>query len=392
MTAGASRSSFPGFLGAWLALVAGIVAAIALTHRLHGLLRLLAAGVAVIALTTIPASFLGLASDVVELRLLRAPLGTFVIAATSIAAIAFAIRRGWRPRRGVPLGRLRIHPVAAVLGVIAVFALVLSAAVGMSRPPNSYDALAYHAPLSLMIWNEGALGAVTASMPGNWSLAHPGTAEIWFGLLRLAGGEMLANLAQLAFHVIGFAAVTLFARRLGADASSSYLAGVAFLLVPMVLVQAGRQLNDVAGAALVVAAAAVAWLPAFGRARARLAFGGLCLGLAVATKLAVLPAVLAVGLVMVLYSLPTGAVAGVALADRLKRQLAARLQLAWAAAAFLLPTAPWWLRNMAQFGNPVYPASVPGLPGVSQQSLGMRPRVRAARRAVAAISAPRAPQ
>ncbi|HUF34959.1 MAG TPA: hypothetical protein VMN37_03365, partial [Gemmatimonadales bacterium] len=201
----------------------------------------------------------------------------------------------------------------------------------------------YHAPLAVYFWRDGNLGALLDRQPWAWALAHPGTSELWFGALLVAAGERVASLGQLPFAVFGALAAYCVGRRTGLGAGAAALGGAGFLLAPMVAIQSGMQLNDVAAGALVTAAAALALGRPGDWTTARSALVGLALGLAATTKLAALPAVAAVGL----FALTGGVRAG-----------GWRLALP-AMAAFALLVAPWWARNLVLFDNPIFPAALP---------------------------------
>jgi hypothetical protein len=219
-----------------------------------------------------------------------------------------------------------------------------SAVISLAHPPNGYDALSYHGPISVYFWRDGDLAGFLVRQPWAWALAHPGTAELWFGLLRLAGGEGAANLGQLPLALLGAGAVYTFARQMNIDNAHASLGALGFLLAPMVVVQSGMELNDVAAAALFMAAMALAAAPTADWNAGRLAAIGLALGLATTTKLATLPGVLAVWLYL--------------LASCVRARKPVR-SLAIAAATFAIVVSPWWVRNIALFGNPIYPSALP---------------------------------
>src|SRR5204863_298437 len=83
-------------------------------------------------------------------------------------------------------------PLAMVMSGLAATLLVISAAIAIHHPPTGYDELGYHAPLAVFFWSDGSLSQFLARFPGTWALAQPGSAELWFGLLRIIGGEPLA--------------------------------------------------------------------------------------------------------------------------------------------------------------------------------------------------------
>jgi hypothetical protein len=302
-------------------------------------------GLATLALATVPAAFLGTAGWAVGWTPLRPPLGPLLTALPSAALLGWSLLTGWRPE--LPKGgwATSLPRLTWTLLVVALGLLSASALASVSHPPTSYDVLAYHAPLAVYFWRDGNLGAVLERQPWAWALAHPGTAELWFGLLRLAGGERVANLGQLPFALLGAVAVYAFARRLGAGRAGSSLGAAAFLLAPVVVLQAGVQLNDLMAGVLLMAGVALAAAPRVEWDVPRLWLVGLALGLAVTTKLGVLPAVVAVGLACLVGAL-----------GRARRRTFLAL-----CCGFLPVVAPWWMRNLALFGNPIFPADIPFL-------------------------------
>jgi hypothetical protein len=179
-------------------------------------------------------------------------------------------------------------------------------------------------------------------------MALPGAAELWFGLLLIAGGEPLANIGQMPFVFMGGLAVYGVARRSRVPPRAAAMSALSFLLVPMVAVQAGMQLNDVIATALLATAAVLVCSHPGNWTASRLGAAGLALGLATTTKLSVLPALAAVALF-------TGAAV---LADRTARPRTLRLSVAMAL-GFTLAVAPWWIRNATIYGNPTYPVALP---------------------------------
>ena len=222
----------------------------------------------------------------------------------------------------------------------------MSALLSISHPPTGYDALGYHAPLAVYLWRDGNLGAFLDRQPGEWPLAHPGTAEIWFGLLRLAGGEAAANLGQLPLALLAACGLYAFTLRAELGRTAARLAAPAFLIAPMVVLQSGAQLNDVTAAAMIMAAVGLAASPPERWDSSRLLLVGLALGLAVATKLTAAPPVAGIGVAILAAAGPKRRAAVIALG-----------------AGFLTAAAPWWARNLALFGNPIYPASIPFIGG-----------------------------
>jgi hypothetical protein len=337
-----ARGDIASMAAAWLLLLAAAGAAwLQAAHPwASSFERQLGFGLAWLAFIAVPSAALGAIGWALGLPLLRPPLGPLLAALPALLALG-AGRSRWRE---VP--RPRIRPPRGLAGLLASVAgvlLVTTVAITLNHPPTGYDALSYHAPLAVYFWRDGDLGALLERTPWAWALAHPGTAELWFGLLRLAAGERVASLGQLPFALLGCAAVYAFALRLGIGRAGAGLGAAAFLLAPIVVLQSGSQVNDLAAGALLMTAVALAAAPVDAWSGPRLAAVGLALGLAVTTKLAALPAVVAVAGYVTVACWRAG---------RWRR-------LAPGVVAGLVVVAPWWARNLALYGNPIFPAALP---------------------------------
>jgi hypothetical protein len=309
----------------------------------------LAFGLLALAFVAVPAAIIGVFGDRLRLGLLLPPAGPLVCTVPSILTVVICLRGDWRLRFGIRLAQTtNLVSLFWGLGLFLCLAIVIAS---LTHPPTGGDALSYHAPLAVFLWQDGNLGAFLDRAPGIWALAHPGTAELWFGLLRLLGGEALADLGQLPFAFLGSAAVAAFARRLGLRRGAALLAAGSYLLVPMLVLQSGTQANDVVGAGLLMATMALASAPLREWGYKRLALIGLGLGLVATTKLALLPGVAAVGLF----------ISGVLLWEAKRRgnllHLAAKLALVGMIG--LVVVSPWWMRNVVRYGNPLYPSALP---------------------------------
>jgi len=327
-------------IAAWLLLAAAGAAAwwLAGCRELDSSERPLAFGVAWLGLIAVPAAMVGAIGWMVGAPLLRPPVGPLLASVPAVVCLAL-LRRRWQPPARLPVPPLA--GLAAVLAGVASLLLATMVAITLGHPPTGYDALSYHAPLAVYFWRDGDLAAVLLRTPWAWALAHPGATELWFGLLRLAAGERVASLGQLPFALLGSAAVYAFALRVGGGRGGARLGAAAFLLAPIVVLQTGTQVNDLAAGALLMSAVALAAAPVTAWSSYRLAAVGLALGLAVTTKLAALPAVVAVAGYVI--------VAG-------RRQ---PRTLVPAVLAGLIAVAPWWIRNLVLFGNPIFPAALP---------------------------------
>ena len=312
--------------------------------------RPLVFGLSGLAFIVVPAAVIGGIATWSGMALLRPPLGPLLSLSPAAVMVAAALAWGWRP--GQP-HCIAWQPSGLVLliGTLAAGLLLTSTALSLMHPPNGGDALSYHAPLAVFLWRDGNLSAFLDRAPIAWALTNPGTAELWYGLLLIAGGERLADLGQVPFALLGSLAIAAFTRRLGLGRGAARLASGAFLLMPMVVMQSTTQANDIAGSGLLMATMALACTPPATWTVSRLALLGLGVGLVATTKLALLPYVAGMMLFIV------GAMLWHAGQHRSLRFVA--VQLALVALLFFTVAAPWWIRNVARYGNPVYPAGVP---------------------------------
>jgi hypothetical protein len=335
----------------WVLILAALAAAWPITDWFMGesYERIVIYGLSALACVVVPAAALGGLGAWAHAALLRPPAGPLLVAIPSIVILVIAIGQGWRPAR-LRLAAGPLSPLILLMGGLALVLMTGSIVLSLAHPPGGGDALSYHAPLAVFLWRDGNLAAFLDRAPIIWALAHPGTAELWFGLLLVAGGEQLAKFGQLPFALLGAAVVAAFARRLRLGPGSARLAGLAFLLVPQVVMQIGIQQNDVAAAVLLAATVVLASAPLRTWGYRRLILVGLGLGLSVTTKLVLLPCVAGLGIFVVAAIVRQWG-------WRNLRRVAGALGVV--AAAFFLVAAPWWIRNIARYGNPVFPAGIP---------------------------------
>jgi hypothetical protein len=337
---------------AWLLIAMAAAAAWVVTDRcdVAPYERPLVFGMAALAFIAGPAAAIGGIASWTGTRLLHPPLGPLAAAMPAALVVAMGVRLGWRPHRP---RRITTRPAGLVwlVGGLAAGLVLASTVVSLTYPPTGYDALGYHAPLAVFLWHDGNLSSFLDRAPIVYTLAMPGTVQLWYGSLLMAGGERLADLGQLPFAIAGSLAINAFTRRLGLGGGAALLAAAAFLLAPTVVLMCGIQVADLAGAGLLMTVIALASAPAATWTAARFALVGLGLGLAATTKLALLPCVAAVMLFA----------AGVALWQgwRLQRVRRAAVPLLLTGLLFSAMVAPWWLRNAARYANPVYPAGIP---------------------------------
>ncbi|MBD0290227.1 MAG: hypothetical protein ICV74_03135 [Thermoleophilia bacterium] len=356
LDAGAGDPYFAGYsirgvasaLAALALLLAALLAALVVAEAFGGrpYERPLVVGLCGLGFVVVPGAALGGLASAAGSPLLRPPLGPLLVALPAAVVLVASLRRGVRPRVGLP--RPPLTALSLTIGSLGLALLAAAVALGLAHPPTQGDALSYHIPLAVFLWEDGNLTSFLSRGQDVWALANPGSAELFYGLLRVAGGERAATLGQLPFALLAAAATGAFARRLGLRSGAALLAGSSVLLVPQVVMQAGMQANDVLAAALLMATIALAAAPLAEWTPARLALLGLGLGLTATTKLVLLPSVAGV-LLFVLVAL--------ALRERSWRPTAKHVAIL--ALALVAVTAPWWLRNLDRFGNPVYPARLP---------------------------------
>jgi hypothetical protein len=212
-------------------------------------------------------------------------------------------------------------------------------------PPTDWDGLFYHLTLPRLYIQAGRIGPVT-DMPHQY---FPGLMEMLYLAAMLLRGEVAAKLLHYCFMLLLAGMVYLLARRTigsGPDdpQSTRWPAVAVYAAIPMVPVLGGWAYNDLALAFYQMAAlyALANW---FREDRLGwVALSAVCCGLALGCKYT--------GLVCPLVSL-------LVMMWRLSR--VSRSWQVWArtlglfAGTTALVAAPWYLRNWAWTGNPVYP-------------------------------------
>jgi hypothetical protein len=339
-------------IAAWVLIAAAALAAWILSDWFDGrpYERPLVFGLGALAFIAVPAAAIGGIGTWTGTALLHPPAGPLLSAIPAAFMVGVCLQRGWRPY----LPRLvfeRPQGLVLLVGGLATSLLLASTALSLMYPPTGYDALSYHGPLAVFLWRDGNLSAFLDRAPVVNTLANPGTIQLWYGLLQIAGAERLADLGQLPFAILGSVAVYAFTRRLGLGRGAAQLAAGAYLLAPLVVMQGGVQVADVAGAGLLMATITLASAPTATWTCRRLSMIGLGLGLVATTKLALLPCV--VGVMLFVFG------ATLWHTRQPQRTRVAIVRLVLVGLIFFGVATPWWLRNVARYGNPVYPAGIP---------------------------------
>jgi len=250
-------------------------------------------------------------------------------------------------RDGLALGRqlLSWRPVLAVRRWgrrYLVLTLALTVLLALA-PPTSWDGLFYHLTGPALYIAQGRITLLDVNIP---HLVFPSLMEMLFGLAMLLRGDGAAKLLHLAYSLLLAALVYRLSQRWqGKEASGWSLLLLAAM--PMVAVLAAWAYNDLALAFYQLAAlyALLAWRET-GR-RGWLMAGGVLSGLALGLKYTAFPLPL-VGMAYLFWLSHTEGT-GETREGRLPKNL-----VSYAALTGLVAI-PWYLRNWAFTGNPIYP-------------------------------------
>ncbi len=209
-----------------------------------------------------------------------------LIASAVVLVVAIAV--WWRTGRpGLPFARqarsawiaLRDPPVCLLaLGVAA--ALVYSAVLSIATAPNDYDSLWYHLARPAF-WAQGhAVGYVANANDQRLDIFPPGAEITAAWPMVLEGSERFASLFQLVGLAATLVALAGIGRRLGLTARAALFGALVFASLPVVALQAGTALNDIAVTSFLVVSVWFLLSPA----RPWPLLGALALALAVTTK------------------------------------------------------------------------------------------------------------
>jgi 4-amino-4-deoxy-L-arabinose transferase-like glycosyltransferase len=228
-----------------------------------------------------------------------------------------------------PPGWLKLY-----LGGMFLLALLVALA-----PPIDWDGLFYHLILPRLYIEQGRITPVT-DMPHQY---FPGLVEMLYLAAMLLRGDVAAKLVHFGFMLLLAALVYVLARR-HAGVEHGWPAVAVYAAIPMVPVLGGWAYNDLA-LAFYQAAALYALSNWFHEDRLQwVLLSAACCGLAMGVKY-------------------TGFVCPLAIVTLMAWRMA-RGRSSWRAGiralglfcgVTLLAAAPWYVRNLASTGNPVYP-------------------------------------
>ena len=276
----------------------------------------------------------------------------------ALAAVALALAIGTRglAARNVEVGPER-EPFTT-LDVACAFALtaviLLRAWTGFGKTTFLYDTLSYHLHVPASWIADRRLEIVPAVFGDPSSAYAPSNLELWFAFLMAPlHSDCFAGTGQVAFAALAALAIVAAVREGGGRRTAALAAALAFLLVPEIWQQARTAMTDLGLSALLLASMPFSFRAARRASAGDLTTAAAALGLAVGTKYVGLP-----------FALPFAFAAAFSSKSRRPRprDLAAAAVVVFATGGF------WYLRNALVTGNPFYPLSTLGLPGLTDRA------------------------
>jgi 4-amino-4-deoxy-L-arabinose transferase-like glycosyltransferase len=286
-----------------------------------------------------------------------------VLVALSVGWLAVAIALGWRA--GMSLGSVgtRVRgalattvdamrePAVAISGMLIGATLVWRFLLAARLPIVDYDGWSYHL-VFVDVWLQH--NALTLVPQRPWTAGYPADSELiatWFAAFTRT--DALTGYSSLAPIPLAMAATAGLARSFGTGRRFALLAGFLFGMTPAVIALAGTTYVD----NLSVAAVAAAWWLGLRIVRGERAWStalllGIAAGLAIGTKgtNVVLAGPATVAAIGVLVLSPPGA--------RAASFRRAGVYLLAVGVPVVALGAVWYLKNLAVYGNPLYPFAV----------------------------------
>jgi len=301
------------------------------------------------------------------LRTLRPEVLTLIALAWLVVAAALAWRRGptrvaLRARAATAIARAREvvrEPAVALATLLMAGTLIWRAFLALRLPMVDYDGWSYHLVFGDVWIQQQALTLVPQRI---WTAGFPGNSEVlsaW--LMAFAHSDAFAGFGSIIPIPLGMVAVAGLARSIGAAARPAALAGLLFGMTPALIALAGTSYVDASS----VAFAVTTWWLGVRVLRGRepwstVALLGLAGGLAIGTKGTnaplTAPILIAVGVVLLVRLVRSGARPGRSDSESGRRDTILRL------AALTLPVllygGIWYAKNALAWGNPMYPFAI----------------------------------
>jgi len=231
----------------------------------------------------------------------------------------------------------RVANAAALLAVVAVSASWVERVVAVyRRGMTDGDSLMYHLPFAARFVQTGWTTGTDAIGPDAWVAFYPANVELIEASLILPfGSDVLVPLMNLGWLALALAAAWSIGAVVGRPALGVVMGAVPLAVPVMAATQGGTGRVD--GATIALLLAAVALVLQQPRTTASCGVAGLALGLAIGTKMAVLPLA---GLLLVTVALA------------LWRRHGGLSVAAWGGAT-AVACGYWYVRNWVVTGNPV---------------------------------------
>jgi len=297
-------------------------------QSLEGFLFSAGLGLGIMSLGTLVLGMLGLLNRWVFWLLLALLLAANL---RGMRCIVRSLPTRWRPAQPSPF-----HLLSRIF-LITTFSLALLAAL---TPPAEWDALVYHLAGPKAYIDAGRVFWA----PDNFHLSFPALTEMLFLCAMLLKGDVLPHLVHLVYAALTVAAIYAFARK-HFTGHVPMLAAVLFASIPTAVYIAAWAYVDLTLAFYEFMAffACVNWLDNRRNSRWLLVTGVLC-GLAMSVKYTGATALLIVLLITI--------VAAVKSRAHYRHYLTGLLVLVLVAIAV---ASPWYIKNLAYTGNPIYP-------------------------------------
>ena len=261
-------------------------------------------------------------------------------------------------------------PLFIVFGIISFVLVGVIVCLGISLPPYGWDEIWYHLTAVASWYQEGKIFML--SVPDFWShteviqtmtskqLAyHLSVAGFWHNVYPMnselvslwnvifLGNDTIVDLTQLIFSIIGIVAIYSLARKLGLKERASAIAGLMFLVTPIVIIQSKTAYVDITFG--VMAIATISFIMGFIKYKSKhyALMAAITSGIVLGTKSS--------GIIFsILFILIIFVVDYVNNKDQysIKRFFILGLIISF---FVLLFGGFWYFRNLYYYGNPIYP-------------------------------------